>query len=344
MTGLILILFLAGCDQTGETPNLVVTPSITILPTPRLIFKAGFEGTTRLEERTSGQHMNIRGYDDLSTPSDWYKNLEADPYIGGGQFYLEQGDTTQRSIAIVADPVNQSNKVLRMRITDQHILLASGERKTRIQYELNNKLIAPAGGYMKEYYQKCRLYFSPDFSVLENSGTDDIGWFVMQEYWNDPLWDAPQTNGTLKPRRQARTGIEIYRKNGKLYFGAKGRDPEMEVPRMENNSWEVINTNFPIPLGKWMTQEIYIKEGGSAGTANPGGFYMAITLDGLKTTIVSKVGMTTSEEPGYIPDGQSSWSPMKVYTEGKVGTWFKNKNKKMDVYWDDLEIWMNKRP
>lgn len=193
---------------------------------------------------------------------------------------------------------------------------------------------------MKEYYQKCRLYFSPDFKVLEDVVDDDIGWIVMQEYWNDHQYNAPNRDY----RQQARTGVEVVKRNGKLRYGAKGRDPEMENPSSTNNSWEVTNENFVIPLGKWMTQEIYVKEGGSVGTANPGRFYMSITVDNVKTVIVDKIGMTTSEAAGYVPDGQSSWSPMKIYTVGKVGETFYNKGKVMDVYWDDLEIWMNKRP
>jgi hypothetical protein len=128
-----------------------------------------------------------------------------------------------------------------------------------------------------------------------------------------------------------------------------GRDPVNEYPRDtdpdKNNSWKVENTNFQIPLGKWMTQEIYVKEGGSAGnTKGEGRFYMAITVDGVKTVIFDKVGVTASEEPGAVWDGQTSWMPMKLYTEGKVADWFKAANKPMDMYWDDLEIWLNRTP
>ena len=312
---------------------------------PELVFRNGFEGSTRILPRAnSSQHYDLLGND--GTPgSDWKVDLEQKtPYFGTGQLFLESGTEAQRKAEIVADPLNPANHVLRFRITEKHIVLPTGEVKARIQHEIGNHNPPPPGGFIKEYYQKVRLYFSPDFAVLEAAPTDNIGWIVMQEFWNDPQWDQPNGDGTFKPRHQARTGIEVVKRNGRLHFGAKGRDPVMEVPAPGNNSWEVYNERFAIPLGKWMTQEIYVKEGGSAGTANPGRFYMAITVDGVKTVIVDKTGMTTSEEPGAVPDGQTAWSPMKIYTEGRVVDWFKAKGKVMDVLWDDLEIWLNRRP
>ena len=341
LLSLFITVAILSCKDEKVFPKIVVPkPPVTPPSTDGImIFKSGFAGPISITMRSSGQHYDIRGNDGLAK-SDWLTDLEQNMYIGSGQFFMEQGDESLRSANIVADPVDATNKVLRMRITDQHILLASGERKCRVQYELNNNNLPPTGGYMKEYYQKCRLYFSSDFKVLEDVVGDDIGWIVMQEYWNDPQYNAPNRDY----RQQARTGVEIIKKNGKLHFGAKGRDPEMENPAPTNNSWEVYNNDFAIPLGKWMTEEIYVKEGGSAGTANPGRFYMSITVDNVKTVICDKIGMTTSEAPGYVPDGQTSWSPMKIYTVGKVGNTFHNNNKIMDVYWDDLEIWMNKRP
>jgi hypothetical protein len=215
-----------------------------------------------------------------------------------------------------------------------HNTMSSGEVKARIQYDLQNHNVAPADGYIKEYYQKVRLYFSPNFSVLENAGTDNIGWMVMQEFWNDPSWDAPLAGGGTKPRSQART-VGIVRRNGKLHFLGKGRCPVNVNPA----TWEVINTDFDIPLGKWMSEELYVKEGVADGR-----FYLAVTVDGVKTVLVDYTGMTTSNMPGYVSDGQTSWNPIKIYTEGKVLDWFKNENKTMDLYWDDLEIWFNRTP
>jgi hypothetical protein len=130
--------------------------------------------------------------------------------------------------------------------------------------------------------------------------------------------------------------VEIEKINGKLYMGVKAKYPIMQYPP----EYAVFPTKFPIPLGKWITQEIYIKEGNN----QTGRFYLALTVDGVKYVIVDQPMMTMSLAPGYVPDGQTAWNPIKIYTEGKVLDWFKAQNKTMDIYWDDLEIWLNKRP
>ncbi len=329
----------AAVEET-DTPAKNLEEEIRSSPGKKaeLLFRTGFEGTTRIEMRASTSHYNLLGRDPSVRPSDWEKDLSDHPYLGSAQLFLESGTEDQRVAEIVADPADPTgkNRVIRFRITDQHIFLPSGEVKTRIQLEIHNKKPPPRDGYITEYYQKVRLYFSPNFSVLEKARTDDIGWFVLQEFWNDPQWNAPNRDY----RQQARTGVEVFKSGRNLHFGAKGRDPVMEVPAPGNNSWHVENTRFAIPLGKWMTQEIYIKEGDS----KTGRFYMAVTVDGKKTVLVDQTGITTSEEPGYEPDGQTSWSPIKVYTEGRVLDPFKEKDLPMDVYWDDMEIWMNRLP
>jgi hypothetical protein len=326
-------------------------------PAPVLVFKSGFQGDTRVVPRegrggiVSPMHEVVRGSDDpsgrSSLPSDWEKDLlQGSPYFSESFINYEQGTPAQRRAEIVADPAGvPGNRVMRYRINDKHIRMPSGEIKLRIQHELNNRNAPPPGGYAKEYFQSVRLYFSPAFEVLEQAPTDDVGWMVMHEFWNDPhTWEAPNGDGTFRKASPARSGVEIVKRKGKLRFGAKGRDPVMEVPAPGNNSWEVINEDFAIPLGRWMTMELYVKEGGSAGTANPGRFYMAVTVEGKKTVIVDKVGATTSEEPGYVPDGQTAFTLMKFYSEGKVMDWFKRKGKVLELYWDDIEVWMNRSP
>lgn len=337
LLGAITFILILSCNTEKEltapkltTPKVINPKTDSIAGT--IIFKNGFEGTTRVEARTT-QHDNIRGNDGVSK-SDWLEDLEKNQYFGSGQIVYEQGDYSQRRAEVIPDPDNANNKVLRLRIFEKHITMPSGEIKARIQYDLQNKNVAPAGGYLKEYYQKVKVYFSPNFSVLENSGTDNIGWIILHEFWNDPSWDAPLAGGGTKPRSEARTEIGIVRKNGKLHYDVVSRCPVQQWPP----EWKVEPT-FEIPLGKWITEEIYVKEG-----VTDGRFYLAVTVDNVKTVLVDKIGLTTSKVPGYVPDGQTAWNPIKFYSEGKVLDWFKNQNKTMDLYWDDLEIWFNKRP
>lgn len=302
-----------------------------------MIIKNGFEGTTSATAKPSSpiQHGLLRGNDGIAS-SDWYNDLEQNQYFGFGQITYEQGDSTQRKTEIVTDPLNANNKALRFRIKDEHIIMSDGSTKCRTQYELFNNEPAPAGGYMKEYYQKCRLYFSPDFKILEDASTF-TGWIVMQEYWDKLGYNGAGTNDN----QATRIGVGISRNRDaageKLRFNVGFRDPVMAYP----STWEVTNTTFAIPFGKWMTEEIYIKE----GDEQTGRVYMAITVDGVKTVICDKVGRTTrNPAAGYYRDGQTMWTPMKIYTQGSVGAYFKSHGKNMDVLWDDVEIWVNKRP
>ncbi|MBA3706802.1 MAG: T9SS type A sorting domain-containing protein [Bacteroidetes bacterium] len=300
-----------------------------------LIFKNGFEGTSRVEYKDAA-HDLLRGSDNTSTVSDWYANLEKNPYINFGQITYEQGDYSQRKAEIVSDPAGGTNKVLRYRITDQHILMPSGERKARIQYDLQNQELAPAGGYIKEYYQKVKLYFSPNFKVLEDSPTA-VGWIIMHEFWNDGSWDRP--NGTANKPTRVDFGLTRTKDavGEKLRFDLSFRDPIMAYPA----NWQMRNDNFAIPLGTWMTQEIYVKEGDD----QTGRVYMAITIGNVKTVIFDKIGRTCALATStYTPDGQTSWNPMKIYMEGKVAKLFHDKGKTLDVYWDDLEVWFNRKP
>lgn len=363
--GLIYPLFtlavVPGCGDTSPPRNAASDDSLSTAgpaqqgKAAQMVFKNGFEGTTRIRNSPNGVHYDLLGNDGPSVRlSDWQADLErGTPYFPEATLLnAEQGTEAQRNVAIVGDPspeaANPGNKVLRMRFVEKHIYLPEEGHKFRLQHEVANRNAPPPGGFIKEYYQKVKVYFSPSFAILEAAPTDDIGWLVLQEYWNDPAWDQPNGDGTFKKRHEARTGIEIIKENGALIFGAKGRDPVMEVPRPDNNSWVEFNHTFRIPFGKWITQEIYIKEGGTA----TGRFYMAVTVDGQKTVIVDKTGMTTSEQPGAVPDGMTAWSPMKVYGDGKMLDFFQYHKdaggmpdpQTMEVYWDDLEIWLNRTP
>ncbi|MDA3866676.1 MAG: hypothetical protein PF489_07995 [Salinivirgaceae bacterium] len=74
----------------------------------------------------------IRGNDGVSK-SDWYYDLEQNPYINYGQLFLQTGTPAQRDATIVTDPANPSNHALRFRIAEKHIFLDGGTNvKSRI--------------------------------------------------------------------------------------------------------------------------------------------------------------------------------------------------------------------
>jgi hypothetical protein len=320
----------------------VTTPPVTTPPSAStLIFQNGFEGNTAVTPRAnSSQHFDLKGSDENDKPSTW-NSTEMRRIYGAGQFYCQTGTPAQRVPEIVADPDSDpkrsKNKVLAIKITESHITMPdTGERKSRCQWEINNTAPRPAEGYVRQWYSKMDQYWSPNFSVLENAkinnkDTDNIGWFITQEFWNG----SPNTKGEIV-EPITRTAAGIYKKNGKLHFSVSGRKPLNVYPP----TWEVKSDFFDIPLGKWFTLETYVKE----GDEKTGRFYMAVIVDGKKTVLVEKTGITTTTGPGFVPDGMTSFTLMKVYTEGKVLDWFKAANKPLIVYYDNVKVCSNTTP
>ena len=120
LLGAIAVISINCCKTEKEltVPKTTTPPTVTPLPTTTppdvatLVFKNGFEGTTRVEARTT-QHDNILGNDGVPL-SDWSEDLIKNKYFGMGQIVYEQGDYSQRKAEIVSDPENASNKVKRV--------------------------------------------------------------------------------------------------------------------------------------------------------------------------------------------------------------------------------------
>lgn len=334
---LLLLALTAGCKKNAKTiQNEMVNADKEIVSNTSaantLVFRNRFQGTNQVVQISPTWKDDLTGNDGLADPSDWTQHLEvSNPYFSEVFINYEQGTSTQRKAEIIADPTAGApagNKVLKYRISESHITLSDGERKGRIQVELNNKKAMPAGGYLREYRQKVRMYLHPDFNVLVNS-TFPSGpeWVNILEFWNDPTWQA----GTYDAR------LGIYLTKTSATSGSPLRfllSNETMLPTRYDNYPPITNTSFAIPLGKWMTIELYIKE----GDASTGKVEMRCTVDGVTTTIFNKVGIT--KHPNQpVADGMTSFSPMKLYVGGKTADRFSSVGKSMVIYWDDLEIY-----
>ena len=44
------------------------------------------------------------------------------------------------------------------------------------------------------------------------------------------------------------------------------------------------------------------------------------------------------------PDGLSHFNPMKLYTSKGLIDYVRDNGKSLQVYWDDFELWKNKKP
>jgi hypothetical protein len=322
-----------ACQKASDTPAAVTpVPTPTPVYTPALVFNSGFEGSTQISATTNPQIDQITGIDNtVAAPNDWVTNLQNKSGFGGWRFYYEQGTTTQRFAKIGTDPVNAANKVLQFAITQPHITLSSGEVKARVQVEQYG------GTGVKEFYQSTRLFLPADFDKFSNGTVPGSGdWITLFEYWNNAGWlttvqypfrisvnlDKAAANATSPLR------FEIH---GQTFDAATGK---------YTNVWQGMNTAVTVPTGKWMTVDIYFKE----GRGNDGRFYMAITPDGGTKTTVFNVENSTCHPQDSTPDGLTEINPLKLYTSANVITYLNANGGKMQVYWDDYKIWLNKKP
>lgn len=324
---LVSFLFVTGCQKTDDTPT--ATPPIF---TETLVFNSGFEGTTQISTTANPQIDQITGIDNtLPTVNDWVSSLQNKNGFGGWRFYYEQGTTAQRFAKIVADPTNAANKVLQFGITEPHITLASGEVKARVQTEQYG------GTGVKEFYQSVRLFLPKDFEKFNNGTVPGKGdWITLFEYWNNAVWLA-NVNYQFRVSVNLDKAADVA--GSPLCFEIHGQtnDP---VARKFTNVWQGINTKYPVPIGKWMTIESYFKE----GRGNDGRYYMAVTPDGGAKTVVFNVENSTCHPNDPAPNALTEINPLKLYSSANVVNYMNANGGKLQIYWDDYKIWLNKKP
>jgi len=285
-----------------------------------LVFQSGFEGNTKIVSYGTSTDKDIIGSDpDLPTSS--WDNLQSNE-IKSIYINYSGGDSTKRYARIVADPVNANNNVLNFCLKN-YWLTTDAQEKGRIQLELYS--IQP--GY-KEFYQSVRTYFSTDFNALKIY-QDSIGWLTLGEFWNNEWW-GNKPNGF-------RISVNIHKDSGygkNLYFAITAEDSGFI------DIWNVVNKNIAISIGNWSTIEYYFRE----GNKDTGRFYMAITPDGGTKQIICDVTGFTHGTKDTAPDGLTGYNPMKLYTSKQILSYLNSLGRPLNIYWDDLKLWKNKRP
>lgn len=337
-----VFLLFAGCSD-GNSPlgPVQTTPEVPKqepAPTPELIFNSGFENGTSMVS-TSAQFAEFRGTDNaFSKPNDWVNDFVNHINIGVVRIFYEQGDSTQRLAKIVPDPQNANNKVLNYKISVPHIdVPASSQytvngilfhKKARIQMDIYSNT------GLKEVYQSVRLFLPADFNKLVNSKYPASGdWITLCEFWNNAHW---VTNATYP----FRFGISLKKGSATvgspLYFHTSGQ----KLVGGFVTVWDKQNNVFPVPIGKWMTLEYYIKD----GNKGKGRFYLAVTPDGESKTVLWDLTNDTCHPDDPNPDGLSEFNPIKLYTSNNMVNQMNAMGGTFQVYWDDFKLWKNKQP
>ena len=320
-TCLIFSMFLGGCSLMAQRSSLLIADfeyqkEVEALPSDmELIFQSGFEGNTKIVSR--GVDDDIVGSDPNLPKSDW-DALKRD-IMSIVYFNYTGGDASKRYARIVDDPTNPKNKVLHFWLND-YWLASENQEKARVQLEFHGI----KGGF-KELYQSVRVYLPEDFNTVKEY-PKALGWLTIAEFWNNEWWSAGEEHGfrmSMGIGKDAGTVEHLF-----ITLGS------------ENAGFKEVATNptVKVPICKWFTLEYYIKE----GNADNGRFYLAITPDGEEKQVICDVHNFTHNTSDTNPDGITAYNPIKLYTSKELVSFMKSKGKTLQIYWDDLKLWVPK--
>ncbi len=292
-------------------------------PKPKLLFKSGFEGTTSIT-RSSDQIDGIKGSDNESEGlDDWSNDLKK--AFGGFGFTYEGGDTTMRYARIVKDPENPNNHVLKFWLAGPN---AYQGKKARVQAS------ASRGVGLKNIYQSVRFRLSNDFQAIKN-WDQEVKWLTLFEFWNN--------GAALGKDDPFRISVDIVKPNASkgspLYLRTTAQKHVREK-RTFPTIWTETNENFEIPTDKWLTCEIFFQEGDN----KTGRFYVSITSEERGKIVIADVQNFTHAPGAKNPDGLQEYNPFKLYTGKALIEYLSGNSKKLEVLWDDFELWTDRLP
>lgn len=291
----------------------------------QLIFQSGFEDNSRVIPKNSD--ADIAGTDlSLLHHNDWEKDLDNNPNIGNFNLQYQGGDSTMRFAKIIPEPGNESNHVLHFWLNEPN----AGGSKGRIQGNIygNNGLY--------EFYQSVRVFLHDDFNTVRTY-PQKIGWLTIAEFWNNITW-----NQNVPYRFRITLGIgKPTEAVSDLYFILDAQDCELfeDGKQKYTTLWSEINSQVPVPVGKWFTMDYYYKEGNN----DTGRFYLSITPERGKKQVIFDVRKITHNTQDPAPDGVGDFNPIKLYTSKGLIDFMKSRGKTLQIYWDDLKLWKDKQ-
>lgn len=266
---------------------------------------------------------------DSDQPNDWDRLQAGSADRVGGYFEIQYqgGDVTQRFARLVEDPEDPDNRVLQFWLQAPNVRL---EDPSTGWFELRGRVQANfyENHELDTYYQSVRLRLGADFaSMMAHAGRFD--WLTLFEAWNGANW----IEGEEHPFHIA---VDLSKPDGaagsRLHLKAHGRTFAQGEGFTE--VWSDTNRDFAVPLERWMTLELYLRQGG----AEDGRFYMTVTPDGGERTVLFDIADFTHHPEDPAPAGYDYINPMKLYTLSDVLEIVTESGGAMDVHWDDLEF------
>ena len=309
------LLLFSACAQDKQAETTTGT----------LIFQSGFEPESKVI--AAGSEADIIGTDhSLPDHNDWVTDLDNNPEIGNFNLQYQGGDSTMRYARIIPEPGKPANHVLKFWLDKPNV----EGKKGRIQGNLyGNK-------GMKEFYQSQRIFLHNDFNTVRQF-PNKINWLTIAEFWNNITWSQTVPYGF---RITLGLGKPIASESD-LYFILDAQNCELFADGSQKYTtlWSETNQKHKVPIGQWFTLEYYYKE----GNAENGKFYMTIQPEGgQKVTIFDLTAIThNSKDPN--PDGVTDFNPIKLYTSKSLIDYMRSQGKTLQIYWDDLKLWKDKR-
>lgn len=313
-----LFILMAGCssDHTSDSEP----------QEGELIFQSGFEGDSRIINRNGDS--DVVGIDwSLSENNDWEKDLDDHPDIGDFNIQYQGGDSTMRFAKIIPEPGNPGNNVLHFWLDQPNV----DNQKGRIQANVYGN------SGLKEVYQSVRIFLHDDFKTVRTY-PEEIHWLTIAEFWNNITWSQAVPHGF---RITLGLGKPITGESD-LYFIVDAQDCELFADGKQKYTtiWAETNESVKIPIGEWFTMDYYYKEGDDKN----GRFYLSIMPEGGARRIIFDLRKITHNTEDQNPDGLGHFNPIKLYTSKKLIEYMRDNGKTLQIYWDDLMLWKNRRP
>lgn len=290
---------------------------------PTLLFQSGFEPDVTIVQGDEKSDDIIGVDSSMPAPNDWENDLEASP-IGSFQVYYADGDSSQRSTALIEDPEDPNNQVLEFRLHKANELHLTSADKGRIQFGFNNNEEL----YALSYSTKMR--FQEGFSLLPQH-PDAITWLTVAEFWNNIANESFPFRITLNINKEDGIDAPLY-----WHMHAQNRIAKGDW----NTIWDGGDKTVPVPIQEWFTLHVDLQE----GCTETGWFRVRITLeDGTEYTIVDETQITQHPEDP-IPDGFGAFNPLKLYTSSQTIDWVRNNGEDLVILWDDFYLYQGTQP
>jgi hypothetical protein len=236
--------------------------------------------------------------------------------IGGTSYAYQQ---------IRTDPLNSSRRAMYATILNDDPNVSG---TTRAQMTIRFK----DGVNLPVYHTSHRMYLGSDIGYLKNYSSA-IYWFELFEIWNKRISGMDGSGSG-----SARWGLYLNKASGAgqpLYWVMQSEYMQ-PASRELDDIWKYTNKQVPIPLGKWVTLDLYMKR----GQGTNGKLIITLTPDGGSPQVLFNITNTTVY-PGRPEIQLKSWQPFKLYLDDRLLDWMKANGKRIAAYYNDFTWYKN---